>query len=91
MKVLVGMNQVMISPAVGVKTHVPGGAKLGQLVLPLLLQIQVAIYDHLANLIAYSHDCLVFSALKTQTADLRVSQADLRYLMSRWPSRFWLT
>ena len=52
---LVGMNQVMMSPTIGVESYVPGGAKLGQLILPLLLQIQVAIYDHLANLIAYSH------------------------------------
>lgn len=68
---LVGINQVMMSPAIGVKTHVSYGVKLGQLILPLSLQIQVAIYNHLANLIAYSHGCLVFQGLKTQTRQSR--------------------
>ena len=56
-----------MSPAIGVETNVTGSAKLLQLVLPLLLQVQVAIYNYLAYLIAYSHDALTNYATADQT------------------------
>jgi len=49
------VDQVMMGPAIGVETGIPGGSELLQLILPLLLQVQGSPHDYLAYLIGNFH------------------------------------
>ena len=52
---LEGIDQVVVGPAVDVKTGVAGGPELLQVVLPLLLMVDAVPRHHLPNLVTNAH------------------------------------